>query len=138
MTATRSPGPAVPSESGRPRPWAGAGSLALVVCTWLLLAQWGFHPVAETGPATAARGIVVALVVALPAVRLLMGPHRASALLVAAGGAVLMASAAIFQHLSVGTAVSEAACGLLLLTAGIAGAVPVQDRGTKPFHEAGG
>lgn len=116
------------ATASAPRPSSGPiGILViLLVCLWLLVAQWALIPVSTTGRGTGLRDLGVAVVVALAAFRLRAGRSQVAVALCLLGGLSLVIFALFAGHDAERTGVNEAICGVLI----ILGAALTLDRGT--------
>ncbi|GAW52247.1 Alanine racemase [Nocardioides sp. PD653] len=100
---------------------------------WLLVIQWGLLPFSHTGRATAIRGLVIAIFVAVAALRQLAGPHMVAAAVLGVGGLLLVVFGFAFPHVSAAAAANDVSCGVLLLLAAAVGAALPRHR---PLHRA--
>lgn len=92
-------------------------ALVLVVCTWLLIAQWSIYPHSQVGQNNAVRDLGVGIVLALGALRVaLVGRRPLVTTILLAGGLALVIFALLMPHVSAGIIVSELLCGALVLT----------------------
>lgn len=123
------------ASAAAPRPPAGPLGimLVLVVCLWLLVAQWALIPVSTTGRDTGVRDLVVAVVVALAAFRLRAGFSRPALGLCVLGGLVLVLSAFLLGHSAQRSSVNEVICGAAI----IAGSLLTLDRGRRRGRSLG-
>ncbi len=105
-------------SAGRPNLVPVGATLALVVCTWLLLAQWTVYPTNVPGQNNALRDLGVAILTAVCAIRIAVaGPRPWSSAAIAAGGVALVLFGALMPHDSTGISVNEVVCGLATLAA---------------------
>ena len=94
--------------------------LVLTVCVWLLVAQWSVYPTTFVGQNNALRDLGVGIVLALAALRLgLVGRSPRVSAVVALGGVALVLFGLVMPHDSVGIAVSEIICGVLVLVSAL-------------------
>ena len=104
------------TRTARPNLARPAATVALVVCTWLLIAQWSIYPMSRMGQNNALRDLGVGIAVALAALRVVLAGRRFRAsVLMIVGGAALVLFAVLMRHDSHGVAVSELASGILIL-----------------------
>jgi drug/metabolite transporter (DMT)-like permease len=100
-------------------------SLVLLVCAWVFLAQGALYPNSAVGERHVVLDVVVAIVLALAALRLLLGgPRRWLSALVGLGGVVLVLFGLFLSHDSTAVQISEITCGVVV----IIGALMTLDR----------
>jgi hypothetical protein len=109
-------------RAARARPAFAAigGTLGLVVCVWLLLAQWSVLGYPLLSDDTLARDTGVGIVAAFAAWRVLLaGPQRFTAVLLLVCGATFVVFGLTLDHLTRDGTVSETLSGCLLVVSGL-------------------
>ena len=113
-------------EAPRP-PMAQLGAIVvLLVCVFLLVAQWEVYPPGKTPQTNALWSLGFAILAGLAAMRILLGQpgrHLAAALLILLCGVGLVLRAFLADHVIDATAIDEGVSGALVLLGGVAALV---------------